>query len=42
MRGELWEAREVDGKLKSDLEWPNCTYIIRTVIARARMGVLIL
>ena len=22
-RGELWEGRAVDGKLKSSLEWPN-------------------
>ena len=22
-RGELWEGRVVDGKLKSSLEWPN-------------------
>ena len=27
LRGELWEGRAVDGKLKSSLEWPkqiNC------------------
>ena len=23
LRGELWEGRAVDGKLKSSLEWPN-------------------
>ena len=23
LRGELWEGRAVDGKLKSNLEWPN-------------------
>ena len=23
LRGELWERRAVDGKLKSSLEWPN-------------------
>ena len=23
LRGELWEGRVVDGKLKSSLEWPN-------------------
>ena len=22
LRGELWERRAVDGKLKSSLEWP--------------------
>ena len=22
LRGELWEGRAVDGKLKSNLEWP--------------------
>ena len=22
LRGELWEGRAVDGKLKSSLEWP--------------------
>ena len=25
LRGELWEGRAVDGKLKSSLEWPYCT-----------------
>ena len=25
LRGELWERRAVDGKLKSSLEWPNLT-----------------
>ena len=24
LRGELWEGRAVDGKLKSSLEWPKC------------------
>ena len=23
LRGELWEGRAVDGKLKCSLEWPN-------------------
>ena len=23
LRGELWEGRAVDGKLKSSLEWPK-------------------
>ena len=29
LRGELWERRAVDGKLKSGLEWPyGVSYIV--------------
>ena len=30
LRGELWEGRVVDGKLKSSLEWPYyCPRVFR-------------
>ena len=27
LRGELWEGRAMDGKLKSSLEWPNFRFV---------------
>ena len=29
LRGELWEGRAVDGKLKSSLEWPKADVIFQ-------------
>ena len=31
LRGELWEGRAVDGKLKSSLEWPYSSFFVCAV-----------
>ena len=40
LRGELWEGRAVDGKLKSSLEWPNQLQETTTAQIVAHIGSL--
>ena len=40
LRGELWERRAVDGKLKSSLEWPNRCNTLWEAISQPRVNIL--